>query len=52
MLPPAMMRPTDLVAAGLQQLNHVETLFDRSIVSITELSLLAVSVTRCSVPVR
>ena len=38
-LPPAMMRPVDLVAAGLQRLNHVDTLFGPiEIVGITELS--------------
>ena len=38
-LPPAMMRPVDLVAAGLQRLDHVDTLFGSiEIVGITELS--------------
>ena len=38
-LPPAMMRPVDLVAAGLQRLDHVDTLFGPiEIVGITELS--------------
>ena len=38
-LPPAMMRPVDLVAAGLQRLNHVDALFGPiEIVGITELS--------------
>ena len=38
-LPPAMMRPADLVAAGLARLDHVPTLFGPiEIVGITELS--------------
>jgi hypothetical protein len=38
-LPPAMMRPVDLVAAALQRLDHVATLFGPiEIVGITELS--------------
>lgn len=38
-LPPAMMRPVDLVAAALQRLDHVEALFGPiEIVGITELS--------------
>ncbi len=38
-LPPAMMRPGDLVSAGLQRLDHVATLFGPiDIVGITELS--------------
>ena len=38
-LPPSMMRPADLVAAGLARLDHAETLFGPiEIVGITELS--------------
>ena len=38
-LPPAMMRPADLVAAALQRLEHAATLFGRiEIVGVTELS--------------
>ena len=38
-LPPSMMRPGDLVSAGLQRLDHVATLFGSiDIVGITELS--------------